>query len=145
MAVNSRGFAKQLLVFSGSQIGRHGLPRRRKFEPVIRVASAIDIKRRAAIRSFDQMNRNQLCTDIIKQRRDVSEKLARDVFGGWGRFTKRRVVFVQKLMVELVVDHSASAFLDFADIDQHSGDGIDPTAENKISDVISSGPMPRAT
>src|SRR6266481_5389868 len=42
-------------------------------------------------------------------------------------------------MVKTVVNDLSGASLDFADVDENSSDRIDPAAENKICDVISTG------
>src|ERR1700722_4944840 len=82
------------------------------------------------------MTRDQFGIDVRKTRRYHSEKLPRDVFSRRRKITKRRIVFIQELVIELFVDDFARTFLDFTNVDQHSGDGIDPAAENEIRDVI---------
>src|ERR1700693_1302689 len=90
------------------------------------------------------MTRHQFCIDIGESWRHLGEKLSRNVLRGWRSFAKRRVVLVQKLVIELIVDYFASAPFDFADIDQHAGDRIDASAEDKVGDVISPGTVLRA-
>src|SRR5205823_13046234 len=52
------GGAKESLILRRCKAGRHRLPRRRKFNPVISLARAVEIKRRAPIRRFDEMTRD---------------------------------------------------------------------------------------
>src|SRR5262249_2974369 len=90
------------------------------------------------------MTGNQLCVAISEQRSYVVEKLARNVFSSWRPFAKGRIVFVQKFVIKLIVDDFAGAAFNFADVDQHPGDRIDPAAEDKIGDVIATGSVFRA-
>src|SRR5205814_6616809 len=76
-----------------------------------------------------------------KQRGDVGEKLARNVFRGRSHFAKRRIVFVQKFVIKAIVDDLARAFFNFADVDEHSRDRIDLAAKNKIGGIISTRPV----
>ncbi len=144
MSVHRSRPAEKACILRRRQAGRHGLPRRRKFKPIIRFAGAIEIKRRAPVGGFDEMTRNQFCIDIGKERRDIGKKLARDIFSCRRRVAKRRIVVGQKLVVELIVDHLAGAFFDFADVNQHSRDRIDSPAENKIGGIITTGAVARA-
>ena len=90
------------------------------------------------------MNRDQLRIDIGEKRRDIAEKLARDIFSGRRRFAKGRIVFVQKLVVELIVDDFTRTLFDFTDVDQHPRDRVNPAAENEIGNVIAAGAVVRA-
>ena len=56
--VDGGGRAKESLILRRCKVGRHRLPRRRKFKPVISFARAVEIKRRAPIRRFDEMTRD---------------------------------------------------------------------------------------
>src|ERR1700693_5353170 len=94
------------------------------------------------------MDRNQLCIHIGKQWRDIGEKLARNVLSG-GRprrgGAKSGIVFIQKLVVEALVHDLAGAAFNFADVDEHAGDWIDPATENKVGDVVEAGAVLGAT
>src|SRR6266404_9935948 len=90
------------------------------------------------------MDRHQFCVRLAEQRLDVSKELARDVFGGRHDIAERCIVFVGKLVIKLVVDNLAGAAFDFADVDQHSGDGIDVAAKNEIDYVVAAGAILRA-
>src|SRR6267378_2208608 len=90
------------------------------------------------------MTRHQLCIDIGESWRDIGEKLARDIFRGWWHFVKRGIILIQKFMIEAFVYDFSGAFLDFTDVDEHSGDRIASAAENKIGGAIASGAILRA-
>src|SRR5437588_13037500 len=90
------------------------------------------------------MTRHQLGIAIGKEWRDLGEKLARDIIGRRRGVAKRGIVFVKKLVVELIVDHFSSAFFDFTDVDEHSRNRIHPTTEDKIGDLIATGSVARA-
>jgi len=70
-------------------------------------------------------------------------ELSRDVLDGWRHISKRRIVFIQKFVVETLVDNFPSALLDLTDIDEHSGDRINRAGKNKIGGVIAPGAMAR--
>src|SRR6516225_3645344 len=88
------------------------------------------------------MNRDQFGIDIGKKRRDIVEELARDIFGSRRHIAKGRIVFVQELVVESIVDFFAGAAFDLADVDQHSRNRVDASAENKIGNIVATGSMP---
>ena len=46
-------------------------------------------------------------------------------------------------MVVAIVNDLTSAFLNFADVDQHSGGGIRLTGKNKVGHIVATGPMTR--
>src|SRR5207244_10774314 len=56
---------------------------------------------------------------------------------------ERGVLFVQKTMVVVIVNDFTGPFLNFADVDQHSGGGIGLTAEYKVSDIVTAGAVTR--
>src|SRR5438552_8786794 len=56
--VNGGGAAEESLILRRCKAGRHRLPRRRKLKPVISFARAVEIKRRAPTRRFDEMTRD---------------------------------------------------------------------------------------
>ena len=116
-----------------------------KLEPVVRVAHSIGEERRAAIGHLDQVNRDQFWIDIAEQWRDIVEKLPRDVLGRRRNISKRRIVFVQKFVIELIINDFAGPAFYFADVNQHSGDRVNAAAKNKIRDVIAAGSVFRPT
>ena len=72
------------------------------------------------------------------------KKLAGDMFSAvGGRLSKSRIVFVQEFVIEILVNNSASALLDFADVDQHPGLRIDASGKNKIGHVVAAGAVSR--
>src|SRR5207245_9131878 len=52
-------------------------------------------------------------------------------------------IFVQKAMVVAIVNDLTSAFLNFADVDQHSSSRIGLTAEYKVCDIVTAGAVTR--
>ena len=51
-------------------------------------------------------------------------ELSRHVLDGWRHISKRRIIFIQKFMVETFVDNFPRTRLDLTDINQHSSDRI---------------------
>src|ERR1700736_6603881 len=58
MSVDPGGRTEKACILCRRQAGRHRLPRRRKFKPIVGFARAIGIKRRASIRGLNQMTRD---------------------------------------------------------------------------------------
>ncbi len=139
VAMRRGGRAEKLVVFFRAELGRHRLPGGGKFEPVIRLAQAIGVDGRAPFRGLDQMAGNEAGFEIVKERLDLDEEPARDVFRRRRDFAEVRVIFVQKFMVESRVQDLFHPRLDFADVDQHPVLWVDLAAEDKIGDVISAG------
>src|SRR5438094_9962632 len=113
--------------------------RRGEIEPVISFNRAVSISGCAALRSFPQVYRNKPCRIAIKKRCDIIEKLPTNILGGRHLVPEGGVIFVQKAMVIAMVNDFTGAFLDFADVDQHSGSGIGLTAENKVGHIVTAG------
>src|ERR1700686_2940398 len=70
-------------------------------------------------------------------------ELSRHVLDGWRHISKRRIIFIQKFMVETFVDNSSRTRLDLTDINQHSSDRINRAGKNKIGGVVAPGSIAR--
>src|SRR5229473_1355361 len=103
MTVNGSGCAKKPLILRRSEIWRHRLAGSGELEPVISFTRAVGIKRGAAFRRFNQMTSREFRIDVGKQRRNIDIKLSGNVFGGGRQIGKRRVIVVQKFVVEALV------------------------------------------
>src|SRR5947209_6008734 len=145
MSVDRSGVAKYLLVFGSGEPGRHGLACRRKAGPVIRVADPAGVKSRAAVGRLDEMDRDKLGIDAGKERGNIAEQLSGDVLRAGRCFTEIRIVFVQELMIEPIVNNPAGPPFDLTDVDQHSGNRVDPATENEKNDVVASGAVSGAS
>src|SRR5258708_8899445 len=66
MSVHRSRPAEKACILRRRQAGRHGLPRRRKFKPIIRFAGAIEIKRRPPAGGFAEMTPNQFFIHMAK-------------------------------------------------------------------------------
>src|SRR5213595_3043015 len=116
-----------------------------EIEPVICFNRAVSIRGRAAFRSFPQVHSNKPGRIAAKKRCDIIEKLPTNILGCRHLVPEGGVIFVQKAMVVAIVNDFTGAFLNFADVDQHSGSRIALTAEYKISDIVASGAVTRGT
>src|SRR5256885_2333870 len=103
---------------------RHRFACRREFEPVICVYHTVGVGGRAALRGFAKMDRAKFRWISGKKRSDVSEKLPAKILRRWNMVAKRRIIFIQKPMVVMVVNDLSGALFDLADIDQHSSNRI---------------------
>ena len=119
VAVRRSGGAEKRVVFLRAQVGRHRLPGGGKFEPVIGLAQSIGINGRAALRRLDQVAGDESGLEIVKERLDLDEEPARDVFRRRRDVAEVRVIFIEKFMVETRVQDFFHPRLDFADVDQH--------------------------
>src|SRR6266446_9147989 len=70
-------------------------------------------------------------------------ELSRDILDGWRHITKRRIILIQKFVVEPLADNFSRAFLNLTDVDEHSGHGIDRPGKNEIGGVIAPGAVAR--
>src|SRR6266513_5693616 len=122
---------------------RSRLARRGEIEPVVCFNRAVSISGCAALRSFPQVHRNKPRRIAVKKRCDIIEKLPTNILGGRHLVPEGGVIFVQKAMVVAIVNDFTGAFLDFADVDQHSGSGIGLTAEYKIRHIVATGAVRR--
>ena len=120
---------------------RHRLPGRGKLQPKVCFAHAIGIKRRASFGCFDEMTGDQARCEIMKKRLDFDEQLARNVFCSRRSLPKMRMIFIQKFVIEAFVQNRFNPRLDLADVDQHAVGRIHLAGENKISDVVPTGPI----
>src|SRR5207253_2423417 len=122
---------------------RDGSARRGEIEPVISFNRAVSISGCAALRSFPQVYRNKPRGIAVKKRCDIIEKLPTNILRCRYLVPERGVIFVQKTMVVVIVNDFTGPFLNFADVDQHSGGGIGLTAEYKVSDIVTAGAVTR--
>src|SRR5882757_7897392 len=102
---------------------------RGEIEPVIGFNGAVGISGCASFRSFPQVHRDKPCRIAAKKRCDILEKLPTNILRGRHLVPEGGIIFVQKAMVVAIVNDLTSAFLNFADVDQHSSGGIGMTAE----------------
>src|SRR5437667_8497131 len=116
---------------------------RGEIEPVICFNGAVGISGRTALRSFPQMHRNKPRRIATEKRCDILEKLPTNILRGRHFIPEGGVIFVQKTMVVAIVNDFTGAFLNFADVDQHSGGRIGLTGKNKVSDIVASGAVTR--
>src|SRR6266853_5384958 len=117
--------------------------RGREIEPVICFNRAVSISGCAALRSFPQVHGNKPRRIAVKKRCDIIEKLPTNILRCRHLVPEGRVIFVQKAMVVAIVNDLTGAFLNFADVDQHSSSRIGLTAEYKIGDIVAPGAMRR--
>src|SRR6266550_2208815 len=110
-----------------------------EIEPVICFNRAVSISGCAALRSFPQMHGNKPCRIAVKKRCDIIEKLPTNILGCRHPVPEGGVIFVQKAMVVAIANDFTSAFLNLADVDQHSGGRIGLTGKNKVSHIVASG------
>src|SRR6266550_1140418 len=96
---------------------RHRFACRGEFEPVICFYHTVGVGGRAALRSFAKMDRAEFRWISGKKRSDVSEKLPANSLRRWNVVAKRRVIFIQKLMVVTPVNDLSGALFNLADID----------------------------
>src|SRR5256885_11706590 len=116
---------------------------RGEIEPVICFKGAVGISGRAALRSFPQVHRNKPRRIAAKKRCDIIKKLPTNILRYWHLIPESGIIFVQKAMVVAIVNDLASAFLNFADVDQHSSCRIGLTAEYKIGHIVAAGAVTR--
>src|SRR5438477_10782532 len=131
-------------MFVAGEQRRHSATSVRELEPVVAVAGAIGIHSCATPRGLPQMDGDQPGAHVGKHGRDRFLKTRSDVFNRWRNSTERLVIFVEKLVIELFVYNAAGAFFDFADVDQHTGLGIDLARKYKIGNIVASAAMPSA-
>src|SRR6266566_7482474 len=116
---------------------------RGEIEPVICFKGAVGISGRTALRSFPQVHRNKPRRIAAKKRCDIIKKLPTNILGCRHLVPESRVIFVQKAMVVTIVNDLTSAFLNFADVAQHSSSRIGLTAEYKIGHIVAAGAVTR--
>src|SRR6266446_6140461 len=116
---------------------------RGEIEPVICFNRAVSISGCAALRSFPQVHGNKPCRIAVKKRRDIIEKLPTNILSCRHLVPEGRVIFVQKAVVVAVLNDLTGAFLDFADVDQHSGGGVGLTAEYKVGHIVAARAVAR--
>src|SRR5438477_8472260 len=115
-----------------------------EIKPVICFNGAASIRGCAALRSFPQVHGNKPCRIAVKKRCDIIEKLPTNILGCRHLAPEGGVIVVQKAMVVAIVNDFTGAFLNLADVDQHSGGRIGLTGKNKVSDIVASGAVTRA-
>src|SRR4029453_8565858 len=106
--------------------------RRGEIEPVICFNRAISISGCAALRSFSQLHGNKSRRIAVKKPCHIIEKLPTNILCCRHLVPKSGVIFVQKAMIEAIVNDFTSALLNLADVDQHSGGSIGLTGKNKV-------------
>src|SRR5580765_5042599 len=116
---------------------------RGEIEPVICFNGAGGISSRAPLRSFPQVDRDKPCWIAAKKRCDILEKLPTNILRGRHLIPEGGIIFVQKAMVVAIVNDLTGAFLNFADVDQHSSSRIGLTAEYKVSHIVATGAVRR--
>src|SRR6266496_4822243 len=89
------------------------------------------------------MTSGQLCIDIREQRRNIDIELSRNVLSRRRNLTERRVILIEKFVIETLAHNFAGALFDFTDVDEHSIAWIDRSGKNKIRDVIAAGAVAR--
>ena len=89
------------------------------------------------------MAHGESCIDIGEQRRNVEVELSRDIHCRRRDSVKRRIVLIEKLVIETFAHNSAGSRLDFADVNQHSVALVDGPGKNKIGDVIATRAVAR--
>src|SRR6266550_3437093 len=89
------------------------------------------------------MTSGQLCIDIREQRRNIDIELSRNVLSRRRNVTERRVILIEKLVIETLAHDFAGALFDFTDVDEHSIAWINRPGKNKIRDVIAPGSVLR--
>src|SRR6267142_5081704 len=122
---------------------RNRLARRREIEPVICFNRALSISGCAALRSFPQVHRDKPRRIAAKKRCDIIKKLPTNILRCRHLIPESRIIFVQKAMVVAIVNDLTGAFLNFADVDQHSSSRIGLTAEYKVSHIVAAGAVRR--
>src|SRR6266853_1875063 len=118
-------------------------PRSGEIEPVVCFNRAVSISGCAPFRSFPQMHGNKPCRIAVKKRCDIIEKLPTNILCCRHLLPEGGVILVQKAMVVAIVNDFTGAFLNFADIDQHSGGRIRLTGKNKVSYIVAAGAVTR--
>ena len=116
-----RRVPEKLFVFGAAKLRRHRLARGRKLEPVIRLGDSVRIIGSAAILRFRQVAGDQLGLPVLEERRGGSEKLAGNILSGRRHVGESRIVLVQELVVETIVQNLPDPLLDLADVHQHPG------------------------
>src|SRR5438552_4250726 len=116
---------------------------RGEIEPVICFKGAVGISGRTAVRSFPQVHRNKPRRIAAKKRCDIIKKLPTNIFRCRHLIPESGIIFVQRAMIVAIVNDLASAFLNFADVDQHSSSRIGLTAEYKVSHIVATGAVRR--
>src|SRR5438270_5259330 len=115
-----------------------------EIEPVICFNGAVSISGCAPLRSFPQVYRNKPRRIAVKKRCDIFEKLPTNILGCRHLVPEREGIFVQKAMVVAIVNDFTGAFLNFADVDQHSGGRIGLTRKNKVGHIVATGAVRRS-
>jgi hypothetical protein len=83
--------------------------------------------------------------DIREKRRSIDIELPRNIFCCGRQIGKRRIVFIQKLVIEILVNNSTGPFFHFANVNQHSVGRIDRPGKNKIGNVIAARAITRSS
>src|SRR2546423_14163798 len=116
---------------------------RREIEPVICLNGAVSISGCAALRSFPQVPCDKPRRIVAKKRCDIIEKLATNILSCRHLVPEGRIIFVQKTMIVAIVNDLTGAFLNLANVDQHSSGAIGLTAEYKVSHIVTAGAVRR--
>ena len=83
------------------------------------------------------------CIDIGEERRNVDVELSRNIRRRRWNVAERRIVLIEKLVIETLAHNFAGSLLDFADVNQHSVALVDGPGKNKICDVIATRAVAR--
>ena len=89
------------------------------------------------------MAHDEGCIDIGEERRNVEVELSRNIRRRRWNVAERRIVLIEKLVIETLAHNLAGSLLDFADVNQHSVALIDRSGKNKICDVIAARAVAR--
>src|SRR4051812_3994805 len=100
----------------------------------MRLYNSLRIIGRASLIRFREMTSDELRLPAGEFRGRLEEELPRNILRRWNRVGERGVVFVEKLVVEPIMQNPADALLNFADVHQHPGCRIYRTGEHKIND-----------
>jgi hypothetical protein len=82
------------------------------------------------------MTSGERCIDIREQRRNIDIELLRYVLSRRRNVTERRVILIEKFVIETLAHNCAGPLFDFTNVDEHSIAWIDRSGKNKIRDVI---------
>src|SRR5258705_4160890 len=118
--VDRRGSPEYFLVFLIVQVGRHGAARGREFKPIIDVKRSVGVESRAVFGRLAQVTSDQLGIHVREDWGNVEVELPGYIFRRGREILKSRMVLIQELVIETVVNDFPGAIFHFADVDQHS-------------------------